>query len=74
LCAYSVDRETNKIMQYLIRSEFANCTVVCVEHHLENILDYDKVTVLDGGCLSEFDSPDVLLQRRSMFRQMLENQ
>ena len=70
---YSVDGETNRLMQSLIRSEFANHTVICVEHHLDNILDYDKVAVLDHGRLIEFDAPEVLLGRNSKFRQMVES-
>ncbi|KAI9744667.1 MAG: hypothetical protein M1818_002196 [Claussenomyces sp. TS43310] len=68
----SVDGETNHLMQSLIRSEFASHTVICVEHYLENILDYGKIAVFDGGSLVEFDAPEVLLHTRSKFRQMVE--
>ncbi|KAG9244317.1 hypothetical protein BJ878DRAFT_421632, partial [Calycina marina] len=53
---HSVDRQTNQLMQSLIRSEFEDNTIICVEHHLENILDYNKVAILDGGTLIKDDS------------------
>ena len=68
-----MDRETNQLMQSLIRSEFKDHTIICVEHHLENILDYDKIGVLDNGSLIEFDSPDNLLHVNSRFREMLQS-
>jgi ATP-binding cassette subfamily C (CFTR/MRP) protein 1 len=59
-------------MQALIRSEFADHTVICVEHQLENILDYDKIAVFDNGMLVEFDSPEALMQTNSLSKQMIE--
>jgi ATP-binding cassette, subfamily C (CFTR/MRP), member 1 len=59
-------------MQALIRNEFASHTVVCVEHHLDNILDHDKIAVFDGGSLVEFDTPEALLQVSSKLKQMVE--
>ncbi|KAF4637009.1 hypothetical protein G7Y89_g1078 [Cudoniella acicularis] len=53
----SMDTETNKIVQKLIRSEFKEHTVISVEHNLDNILDYDKVALFDTGNLVEFDAP-----------------
>jgi ABC-type multidrug transport system fused ATPase/permease subunit len=67
----SVDRETNSLMQSLIRSEFVNRTIICVDHDLDNILDYDKIAVFDGGFMVEFEAPQTLLQSRSKFRQMV---
>ncbi|KAH6694276.1 P-loop containing nucleoside triphosphate hydrolase protein [Leptodontidium sp. MPI-SDFR-AT-0119] len=69
--ASSVDRETNSLMQSLIRSEFANRTIICVDHNLDNILDYNKIAVFDGGFMVEFDAPQTLLQSSSKFRQMV---
>jgi ABC-type multidrug transport system fused ATPase/permease subunit len=67
-----VDRDINRLMQSLIRGHFATHAVICVEHYLANILDYDKIPVSDAGSIIEFDSPDILLQTSSKFRQMVE--
>ncbi|XP_058980629.1 multidrug resistance-associated protein 1 isoform X7 [Musca domestica] len=57
----AVDLETDDLIQKTIRSEFADCTILTIAHRLNTILDSDKVIVLDKGEISEFDSPNNLL-------------
>ncbi|XP_065356721.1 multidrug resistance-associated protein 1 isoform X2 [Calliphora vicina] len=57
----AVDLETDDLIQKTIRSEFKDCTVLTIAHRLNTILDSDKVIVLDKGEISEFDSPENLL-------------
>ena len=68
----SMDNETDRLMQELIRSEFKDWTVVTVAHRLDTILDSDKIAVLDQGRLMEYDSPDRLLSHQppSMFQKL----
>lgn len=48
-------------MQRVIREKFSSRTLIAVAHKLDTILDFDKVAVLDGGNLVEFDDPYTLL-------------
>lgn len=64
----SVDNETDKLMQRLIREEFANRTIIAVAHRLDTILDFDRVVVLDKGFVVECESPKALLARQSAFK------
>ena len=57
----SVDAETDKIIQETIRSEFGDKTILSVAHRLDSILDNDKIIVLEGGELKEFDTPENLI-------------
>ncbi|XP_075152488.1 multidrug-Resistance like Protein 1 isoform X4 [Haematobia irritans] len=57
----AVDLETDDLIQKTIRSEFKECTILTIAHRLNTILDSDKVIVLDKGEISEFDSPNNLL-------------
>jgi len=68
----SVDSETDKLMQCLIREEFANRTIIAVAHRLSTILDFDRVVVLQEGVIMECDSPKALLARQSAFRALYE--
>lgn len=45
-----------------IRSKFDRCTVITIAHRIDTILDYDRVLVLEGGEVVEFDKPEVLLR------------
>ena len=61
----SVDLETDKLIQRVVRTEFAHCTVLTIAHRLNTIMDADKVLVMDAGRAVEFDTPHSLLQARS---------
>jgi ABC-type multidrug transport system fused ATPase/permease subunit len=58
----SVDSETDQNLQKMIRTAFADCTVICIAHRIDTILDSDKICVLDDGLVLEFDTPENLLQ------------
>ena len=71
----NVDEETDSLIQRTILKQFAECTVITIAHRLETIANSDRVLVLDGGKLREFDEPRQLLQRgakQSLFAQMVE--
>ncbi|OBA28422.1 hypothetical protein HANVADRAFT_30090 [Hanseniaspora valbyensis NRRL Y-1626] len=69
----SVDAETDKIIQETIRTEFKDKTILSVAHRLDSILDNDKIIVLEGGELKEFDSPTNLINdKKSIFYSLCE--
>lgn len=49
----SVDQETDARMQSLIRTEFANSTIITIAHRLRTIMDYDRVIVMGEGKILE---------------------
>ncbi|KAK2616711.1 hypothetical protein QQS21_000323 [Conoideocrella luteorostrata] len=63
----SVDNATEETIQNVIETEFATHTVLAVMHRLRFIHRYDRVALLEGGVLVEFDSPAALLSRKSRF-------
>jgi ABC-type multidrug transport system fused ATPase/permease subunit len=64
----SVDVDTDKIMQEVIRTAFANATIVAVAHRLDTILDFNSVVVVDKGVVTEHGNPLELLARPSAFK------
>ncbi|KAI1380494.1 ABC multidrug transporter [Hypoxylon crocopeplum] len=58
----SVDRETEKTMQEVIRAEFKEYTVVAVSHRLDMVMDYDRVVVMEKGEIVEVGNPAQLVQ------------
>lgn len=56
----SVDRETERRMQEIIREEFRGYTVIAVSHRLEMIMDFDRVVVMDLGQIIEIGVPRTL--------------
>ena len=64
----SVDIETDRAMQKIIREDFKNRTIITVAHRLETIMDFDRIVVLDQGCIVEQGPPGQLLEANSAFR------
>lgn len=58
----NVDPYTDALIQRTIRKEFANCTVFTIAHRLHTVMDSDKILVMSGGCVAEYDHPHILLQ------------
>lgn len=56
----SVDHETERVMQEIIKKEFREYTVIAVSHRLEMIMDFDRVVVMDTGVVVEVGNPQVL--------------
>lgn len=59
----SVDYETERLMQKIIRVEFKEYTVVAVSHRLDMIMDFDRVVVMDTGEIVEIGNPALLARR-----------
>lgn len=56
----SVDRETERVMQRTIRTEFKDYTVIAVSHRLDMIMDFDRVVIIDQGRAVEVGNPETL--------------
>jgi ATP-binding cassette, subfamily C (CFTR/MRP), member 1 len=61
----AIDIETDELIQKTIRSQFNDCTILTIAHRLNTIMDSDRIIVLDGGVIAEFDSPSKLLANRN---------
>jgi ATP-binding cassette subfamily C (CFTR/MRP) protein 1 len=72
---HSVDAQTDAIMQRILRTAFANRTIIAIAHRLDTILDFDRVVVMDAGCIAEVGEPGQLLKTQgSLFRGFVESQ
>lgn len=69
---HRIDKATDAVIQKVIRDVFSGSTVVMIAHRLENIVDFDRIAVLDSGRVIEFDRPEILLARpASAFRALV---
>ncbi|KAJ3226413.1 Multidrug resistance-associated protein 1 [Chytriomyces hyalinus] len=61
----SVDPETEASLRRVIQEKFSRTTLLAVLHRLQTSVldDFDKVLVMDAGCVVEFDAPRNLLQK-----------
>ncbi|KAJ0414514.1 P-loop containing nucleoside triphosphate hydrolase protein [Aspergillus carlsbadensis] len=66
----SLDKNTKAVVDGLVQEHFAGWTVISILHQLEAVTTFDRVAVMDGGRLVEFDEPEALLGRDSMFARL----
>jgi len=67
----NVDVETDAKLQRTIQTEFASSTLMCIAHRLNTIVYYDRILVMDGGKVAEFDAPLRLFDKEdSIFRSL----
>ncbi|XP_050223929.1 ABC transporter C family member 10-like [Mercurialis annua] len=68
----SIDNATDLILQKIIRSEFADCTVITVAHRIPTVMDCTMVLAISDGKLIEYDEPMKLMKKEgSMFGQLV---
>ncbi|XP_068754030.1 ATP-binding cassette sub-family C member 4-like isoform X2 [Montipora capricornis] len=67
----NVDFKTDRLIQEVIHDKFKDSTVLTIAHRLNTIMDYDKVLVLDGGRVVEFDKPEALIRKGGLFAEMI---
>ena len=59
----SIDNETDKLLQTMVRTKFASKPVLTIAHRLDNIMDSDRILVMDAGIVAEYDTPLALLKK-----------
>jgi ABC-type multidrug transport system fused ATPase/permease subunit len=67
----SVDKDTDRTMQAIIKREFAEYTIVMVSHRLDRVMDFDKVFIMDKGSIIESGNPHELIEQEgSSFKEL----
>lgn len=67
---YSVDSETESIMQGIIGTTFRECTVLAVMHRLKHVARYDMIALLGDGELLEYGERETLLADGTQFAEL----
>ncbi|KAI6769290.1 hypothetical protein HG531_010394 [Fusarium graminearum] len=64
----SVDPKTEESIKAIVEHEFKEHTVVSITHRLSTIVDFDRVIVMEKGCIVEVGEPKNLLASDSKFK------
>lgn len=69
----NIDLKTEETIQKEIKQEFGECTMMIIAHRIQTIIHCDKIMVMDGGMMVEFDTPKNLLKTEgSYFKEIYE--
>ncbi|KAF4959656.1 hypothetical protein FGADI_1579 [Fusarium gaditjirri] len=63
-----VDQRTEETIKAVIENEFKDHTVVFITHRLDTIIDFDRVMVMEKGCVVELGEPKSLLASDTKFK------
>ncbi|XP_022081586.1 ATP-binding cassette sub-family C member 9-like [Acanthaster planci] len=63
----SIDLETDKILQNVVATAFADRTVLTIAHRITTILNSDNILVLDEGGIAEYGAPSALIEKGGLF-------
>ncbi|GIQ80733.1 hypothetical protein KIPB_001572, partial [Kipferlia bialata] len=68
----SVDPETDTAIQATIRDVMQDKTLLVIAHRLQTIIDFDRILVMDDGCVAEYDTPANLLRAGGIFHSLVD--
>eukprot|EP00755_Sulcionema_specki_P013131 Sspe_Gene.8694::Locus_2941_Transcript_1_1_Confidence_1.000_Length_4731::g.8694::m.8694 len=69
----NVDVVTDGLIQDTLRTKFQGVTQMVIAHRLNTIVDCDRIVVMDGGRVSQFDTYDNLIKdHEGIFRGLAE--
>lgn len=63
----ALDYESEAIIQKNLKQICKNRTVVIIAHRLSTLRDADKIMVIDGGKLAEYDTHDNLMKKHDLY-------
>ena len=73
-CLSAVDTDTEQqIMQYL-NVALKNRTSIIITHRIHNLMEFDKILVLEDGRIAEIGTHDQLIASGGYYKEMLEQQ
>lgn len=70
----AVDTKTDALIRKALREEIPDTTKLIIAQRISSVEDADKVIVLDHGTVNDFGTPDELLARNKIYREVYESQ
>lgn len=70
----SLDVENETLIQTALSRLIKDKTVIVIAHRMRTVENADKIVVLSDGKIAEYDTPDKLMQKDSIFKHMTELQ
>jgi len=73
-CLSAVDAATEQTILGYLNGALADKTTIIITHRIYSSLQFDKIIVLEDGCISEVGTHEELLENKGFYFEMLEKQ
>lgn len=73
-CLSAVDTKTEKVILNYFNDVLADKTVIIITHRIYALLEFDKIIVLEDGCIVEQGVHEELLQHKGYYSDLFERQ
>lgn len=70
----AVDTRTDALIRKAFREEIPDTTKIIIAQRISSVEDADKVIVMNNGAVDDFGTPDELLGRNKIYREVYESQ
>jgi ATP-binding cassette subfamily B protein len=73
-CLSAVDAATERVILQNLKDLLQQKTAIIITHRISNMLDFDKIIVLDNGRISESGTHQELLNKKGFYYELFERQ
>ena len=70
----SLDSESEETIRQALDHLMQDRTVIAIAHRLSTLRSFDRIVVLDRGCVVQDGPPDELLRRRGPYRALVDGE
>lgn len=73
-CLSAVDTDTERRIMTYLNEALKDKTSIIITHRIHNLLEFDKIIILEDGRIAEMGTHDELLELRGYYKELLEHQ
>ena len=70
----ALDSESEEAIRAALDSLMRDRTVIAIAHRLSTVNAFDRIVVLQSGCIAQDGAPEQLMRREGLYRELLQRQ
>jgi ATP-binding cassette subfamily B protein len=70
----ALDSESEEIIREALARLMRGRTVIAIAHRLSTVRNFDRIVVLQAGCVMQDGPPDLLVRREGLYRQLVQRE
>jgi ATP-binding cassette subfamily B protein len=70
----ALDADSEEAIRAALRQLIRGRTVIAIAHRLSTVRSFDRIVVMQSGCVVQDGSPDLLMRRDGLYRELVERE